>query len=78
MAHINENNLILKTDSYKASQYKQYPQGSSRLFSYAESRGGVYPTTVFFGLQYLLKKYLSKPVTVSDVKEAKTFLKSMV
>lgn len=70
---INENNLILKTDSYKASQYKQYPEKSTKLHSYLESRGGVYPETVFFGLQYLLKKYLSTPITIDDVEEAKSF-----
>lgn len=71
---INENNLILKTDSYKASQYKQYPEKSTKLFSYLESRrGGVYPETVFFGLQYLLKKYLSTPISIDDVEEAKSF-----
>lgn len=70
---INENNLILKTDSYKASQYKQYPEKSTKLFSYLESRGGVYPETIFFGLQYLLKKYLSTPISIDDVEEAKSF-----
>lgn len=75
---INENNLILKSDSYKFSQgfsanEGQYPPGSSSLFSYVESRGGVYPETVFFGLQYYLKKYLSTPITEADVEEAKSF-----
>jgi len=68
-----KSNLILRTDSYKASQWKQYPPGSTSLFSYFESRGGVYPETVFFGLQYYLKEYLSTPVTVEDVEEAKEF-----
>jgi len=71
--NINENNLILKTDSYKASQYKQYPKETTRLFSYAESRGGIYPETIFFGLQYLVKKYLLKQITIEDVEEAKAF-----
>lgn len=73
MKTLNVNNLILKTDSYKASQYKQYDSFATRLFSYLESRGGVYDATVFFGLQYYLKKYLSKPITVDDVEEAKEF-----
>lgn len=70
-----KNNLILKTDSYKASQYKQYVPGATSLFSYLESRGGVYPETLFFGLQYYLKEYLSQPITVADVDEANTFFK---
>lgn len=72
---INSKNIILKTDSYKSSQYKQYPANSSKLFSYIESRGGVYPSTVFFGLQYYLKEYLSAPITVEDVEEAREFFK---
>lgn len=67
------NNLILRTDSYKASQWKQYPENSSYLFSYLESRGGLYPETIFFGLQYYLKEYLSKSISVDDVEEAKSF-----
>jgi nicotinamide phosphoribosyltransferase len=68
-------NLILDTDSYKISHYKQYPFGdnfkTTGMFSYLESRGGKWDSTVFFGLQYILKEYLSKPVTMADVEEAK-------
>src|ERR1700722_1416140 len=67
------NNLILRTDSYKASQSKQYVSGATSLSSYLESRGGVYPATLFLGLQYYLKEYLSTPITVADVEEAKEF-----
>ncbi len=66
-------NLILDTDSYKSSHFLQYPPKTSRLVAYFESRGGLYSNTVFFGLQYILKKSLSHPVTVEDVKEAHTF-----
>ena len=66
-------NLILMTDSYKASHFEQYPPGVTSLFSYLESRGGKYDKTVFFGLQYLLKEYLSKPVLVWMLDEAARF-----
>jgi nicotinamide phosphoribosyltransferase len=69
-------NLILDTDSYKASHYLQYPPGTSALFAYLESRGGKYNSTVFFGLQYLLLQYLTKPPTLSDVDEAAHFFKA--
>ncbi len=65
--------VVKDTDSYKASHWLQYPPGTTRMFSYIESRGGEYPETVFFGLQYILKEFLSKPVTVEEVEEAKTF-----
>jgi nicotinamide phosphoribosyltransferase len=59
--------LVLNTDSYKTSHYLQYPPGTTRVFSYIESRGGVHDRTLFFGLQYILKEYFSKPVTAQDV-----------
>jgi hypothetical protein len=39
----------------KVSHFKQYPAGTSQVYSYFESRGGLYPKTVFFGLQMILK-----------------------
>jgi len=47
-------NLILDTDSYKLSHYKQYPAGTEQVFSYIESRGGLFDSTLFFGLQKAL------------------------
>ena len=66
-------NLILNTDSYKFSHWVQMPAGTTGQFSYIESRGGAYDATVFFGLQMFLKEYLSKPVTLEDIAEAKEF-----
>jgi nicotinamide phosphoribosyltransferase len=66
-------NLILDTDSYKASHWLQYPPQTTATYGYLESRGGTYPRTVFFGLQYLLQEYLSQPVTVGMVEEATAF-----
>ncbi len=69
-------NLILDTDSYKASHWLQYPPGTTAIYSYLESRGGKYAQTVFFGLQYILKKYLSQPVETWMVEEAKQFFQA--
>jgi len=63
-------NLILNTDSYKVSHWLQYPPDMDGMFSYIESRGGLYDRTVFFGLQAILKEFLSRPVTQADVLEA--------
>lgn len=68
------NNLILNTDSYKASHFLQYPPGTEYVSSYIESRGGRYPKTLFFGLQAFLKRYLAAPVTADDIDEAETLL----
>ncbi|WP_218510147.1 nicotinate phosphoribosyltransferase [Variovorax sp. dw_308] len=63
-------NLLLRTDSYKASHWMQYPPGTQTVFSYIESRGGAFSHSLFFGLQAYLREYLSTPVTVDDVDEA--------
>jgi nicotinamide phosphoribosyltransferase len=68
-----KDNPILRTDSYKMSHPWQLPLGTTNLFSYLESRGGRYGSTLFFGLQYLLKEYLTTPITKADVEEAATF-----
>lgn len=68
-------NLLLDTDSYKASHPVQYPPGTERVFSYIESRGGRFDRTVFFGLQMWLKQYLSRPITREMVDEAEVFWK---
>ena len=66
-------NLLLNTDSYKASHWLQYPPGVTNVFSYIESRGGVHPFVQFFGLQAFLKELASERVTEGDVDEAKEF-----
>lgn len=66
-------NLILNTDSYKASHWVQYPKGTEQVYAYVESRGGKFDRSVFFGMQMWLKKYLSKPITIDDVIEAQDF-----
>ena len=68
-------NLILDTDSYKASHYLQYPPKMTKLYSYIESRGGKWDRMVFFGLQYILK-ILEQGISVSDVNEASIFFEN--
>lgn len=60
------NNLLLMTDSYKLSHYKQYPSGTTTIYSYFESRGGRFQDVVFFGLQYYLKNYLEGVVVTKE------------
>jgi nicotinamide phosphoribosyltransferase len=63
-------NIILNTDSYKSSMFKQYPAGTTGIYSYIESRGGRYDRTVFFGLQAFIKEYLLDPITQQDIDTA--------
>ncbi|XP_066988702.1 nicotinamide phosphoribosyltransferase-like [Macrobrachium rosenbergii] len=65
-------NVIFLADSYKISHHRQYPPGTTSVYSYFESRGGRFPYTVFFGLQYILKRWLCGPVVTKDmIQEAK-------
>jgi len=68
-------NLLLLADAYKYSHYKLYLPGTTKIYSYLESRGGELPETVFYGLQYFLKAYLQGPAfTKEDVDEAEELL----
>lgn len=68
-------NLILLADAYKYAHHKLYMPGTTNIYSYLESRGGMFNQTVFFGLQYFLKEYLQGPAfTQQDLDEAADFL----
>lgn len=67
-------NIILNTDSYKVSMMKQYPAGTTGIYSYIESRGGRYDETLFFGLQAFIKEYLLEPITQADIDVADEIL----
>lgn len=68
-------NIILLTDSYKISHWRQYPPKTQAVYSYLESRGGKWHDVVFFGLQYYLKRYLQGQVVTQDrIDEAEAML----
>lgn len=68
-------NRVMLADSYKYSHYNQYPRNTIRIFDYFESRGGEYNDIVFFGLQYILKRYFCTPITQEEVEEAYEYSK---
>jgi nicotinamide phosphoribosyltransferase len=57
---------ITRTDSYKMSQWVQYPKDTTHISSYIEARGGE-PESVFFGLQAFIKEYMMNPITMADI-----------
>lgn len=65
-----EYNVVSDTDSYKFSHPMQYPEGLTSVFSYIESRGGTYGTTVWGGLQIILKRALCRRVKMRHVERA--------
>ncbi len=71
-------NLILLADAYKYAHHKFYYPGTTQIYSYLESRGGMFNETIFFGLQYFLKEYLQGPAfTQQDLNEADDFLQQV-
>jgi len=71
-------NILLMTDSYKVSHYRQYPRGTNKVYSYLEARkGGEYAEVMFFGLQYILKRYLAgQVVTKQKIDRAEMLFKA--
>jgi nicotinamide phosphoribosyltransferase len=67
-------NFLLRTYSYKFTHWRQDPPNTTGIHSYLESRAGMFPNTVFFGLQYYLKAYLEEPrFTQADIAQADEF-----
>ncbi|AYV78294.1 MAG: nicotinate phosphoribosyltransferase [Edafosvirus sp.] len=57
-------NILLATDVYKLGHLEQYVDGCTNVYSYLMARSNKnYERSVFFGLQYYLKEYLSRPIT---------------
>ena len=73
-----ENNICLLTDSYKITHHYFYPKGTKKIYSYLESRvGAEFNKTIFYGLQYIIKKYLEgKSVTQEKIDEADNLMRT--
>jgi nicotinamide phosphoribosyltransferase len=67
--------LICRIDSYKFSHYLGYPTDIKidGMTSYGETRVSPEDTVVPFGMQILLKKYLTQTITMEDVIAAEEF-----
>ncbi len=67
--------IILMTDSYKLTHWKQYPDDTEAVYSYFESRKGAqFPFTVFFGLQYILDHIEGVQVSYDSIKYAEEII----
>lgn len=68
-------NIILKADGYKYSHPVQYPPETAFARSYFEARTpGPTDHTLFFGLQYYIKQFLTQRITPEMVDEAEEFI----
>lgn len=68
-------NFLLDTDSYKLSHFLGYPRDLEHVYSYGESRGGRYPSTVFFGSRKFVHDLEQVRVTADNVFEAASLAK---
>ncbi|MBQ2832207.1 nicotinate phosphoribosyltransferase [Methanobrevibacter sp.] len=75
-----ENNICLLTDSYKVTHHYFYPKGTEKIYSYLESRvGAEFNKTIFYGLQYIIKKYLEGQVVSQEkIDEADKIISSHI
>lgn len=75
-----ENNICLLTDSYKVTHHYLYPKGTEKIYSYLESRTGAeFNKTIFYGLQYIIKKYLEGNIVSEEkVLEADELIKNHI
>ena len=69
-------NILLQTDVYKMGHMEQYAPGCNKVYSYLTARSDKnFDETVFFGLQYYIKQYLSEPITPEMGEEFLTYRK---
>src|SRR5260370_974825 len=65
-------NPILNTDSYKLTHWWQYPPTRRQIYSYPESRGGMFKETMLAMLQYIVKSdFAGQVFTLDDIEEAR-------
>ena len=66
------NNCLYWVCCFQVTHHMQYPPKTSVVYSYFESRGGKFDEILFFGLQYILKRWLvGSVVTSKNIEEAK-------
>jgi nicotinamide phosphoribosyltransferase len=64
-------NTIENTDSYKKGHFTFEEEGVTNDYAYIEARnGGDFKEVVFFGPQYFILYYLTKPITMEMIDEA--------
>lgn len=67
--------IIFNTDSYKFSHYLGYPPGTTEIYSYAESRGGVYRDVVVMGMTAVTRLLLEFELFERNIDDAFVFSK---
>lgn len=79
LKHIKNVNPLLMTDVYKCGHLNQYVKDTEYVYSYLMARSTKnFDKSVFFGLQYYLKEYLTRPITHANVDEFMKVTKSVI
>lgn len=62
--------IVIDTDSYKITHWKQFPQDITKMYSYGESRvNSVYPEVCYFGGRMVIKDHFMQKVTQEMIEE---------
>jgi nicotinamide phosphoribosyltransferase len=79
MQEVNLNNICLMADAYKIfCHWQVYPKDTQVVYSYLESRGGKFDSTMFFGLQMILQRnFVGKVLTQEMINEAEPIVQKM-
>lgn len=64
--------IVIDTDAYKVSMYKQYPAGTEYVNSYIEARTNPWAKTTWYGLEHILQS-LKQRVTMEEVEFGKCY-----
>jgi nicotinamide phosphoribosyltransferase len=77
--NISKQNPLLATDVYKMGHMEQYAPNTTKVYSYLVARSDkTFKETVFFGLQYYLKEYLSTKLTPEMGEEFLSYRKKIL
>jgi nicotinamide phosphoribosyltransferase len=67
-------NFIMATDSYKVTHHQMYTPNTTEIYSYFECRNGAkFNDICFFGLQYIITRYFTAPITQYNIDQAEAY-----
>lgn len=72
---MSQHNIIFEADSYKLGMHLMYPDHTTEMYSFIESRGGMFKEMVVAGVPQFVNDYLTTPFTEEDVQELEDFFK---
>ena len=59
--------IFTTSDSYKYSHPFLLPKNIKAQYNYLSSRGGKHPSTIFLGMNYIIKEYLMRVPTIEQI-----------